>query len=163
MIHGTALTTYEAVLAWLGTGHITLAPLLSSCRTLVFGLDQDKTTRTARARMVNELRAKDPLLPPPASPKSVYRLAHLLSLTELSTLALANFIAQLTPDGVAWELFSDVAGVYPELRSAALKYAVQDWSVVKTSRGWTEAAEKAKAGTLEHPVGMLMELASLLK
>ncbi|GAA5856756.1 hypothetical protein JCM8547_008825 [Rhodosporidiobolus lusitaniae] len=54
------------------------------------------------------------------SPKSVYRLAHLLELPQLASLALADFQVQLTVHNAASELFSETSGCYDELRDIAL-------------------------------------------
>ncbi|KAI5477540.1 BTB/POZ-like domain containing protein [Pseudohyphozyma bogoriensis] len=80
--------------------------------------------------------------PPSASPKSVYRLAHFLGLTELQKLAIKSFERQLTVDNVAIELFSDVTRTFGELQDVALDYAVVNWEQVKETAAMKELQEK---------------------
>lgn len=162
-VSDTSRRTYACLLVWLGTGHISFAPLLSSFRDTYPSRKAAKPSRSLKIREMSAFDTPDSQLPAPASPKSIYRLAHLLSLAELSALALANFRSQLTPTNVAHELFSDVSGAYPDMQKAALDYAAGHWSEVKESEGWKEAEKKAEEGALEHPVGMLMALTRLLK
>lgn len=52
---------------------------------------------------------------------------------ELRTLALSHFRKSLSPANTAWELYSDVSAVYPEIREICLEYAVEHWSEVRDS------------------------------
>ncbi|GAA5879092.1 hypothetical protein JCM1840_004524 [Sporobolomyces johnsonii] len=139
----TAYTTYFAVLVWLATGYISFAPLRSK-----FG-SVDKGAKQARAaelvKMVSEI---DSQLPTPASPKSVYRLAHLLELPNLVYLALNNFESQLSPANVADELYSDVSCSYEAIRDVALEYVVDEWKEVRDAEGTREMERRASAGEL---------------
>lgn len=98
VVKKTAFTTYAAVLLWLATRNITFAQPRSA----------PGQTRIADLTAAN---AANPRLPLPASPKSIYRLAHLLELEDLRTIALNEFSSQLQVDNAAVELFSDTAGV----------------------------------------------------
>lgn len=155
----TSYTTFFAVLVWLQTRHVSFAPLVSSFRTA------DKTpgdARASRTAAVTSLAAsQDPHLPAPASPKSIYRLADLLSLPSLRSLALAHLVSQLTPSTAAHELFSDVATAYPDVRDAVLGYVVERWAEVKGSEAMRETEEKAEAGEL--PEGAVMTALLLAK
>ncbi|GAA5974121.1 hypothetical protein JCM11641_003448 [Rhodosporidiobolus odoratus] len=71
----SSYSTYLAVLVWLQSHHISFAPLRSSFRTS--GKSRLEATQ-ARTVAVAERGANYPLVPPPSSPKSIYRLAHLL-------------------------------------------------------------------------------------
>lgn len=69
--------------------------------------------------------------PPPVSPKSVFRLAHLLDLPALQALALAAFRARLTVGNVAAQLFSSTADLHDDVRAAAAEFAAAHWSRVQ--------------------------------
>ncbi|KAL7336952.1 Proteophosphoglycan ppg4, partial [Rhodotorula toruloides] len=89
-----------------------------------------------------------PNLPLPASPKSVYRLAHYLGLEQLAKVALNNLESQLTPKNAACELFSRLACCYPQLRDVVLSYVVENWEKVVESGAWKEMEKDADAGKL---------------
>ena len=103
-INESAYTTYLAVLCWIDSGHITFAPLRSSSRL------QSDPTSLRNAQLVES--SVHPAHPLPASPKSVYRLAHFLELDELVKLAFSNIQSQLTKEIIAYEVFGDVALAY---------------------------------------------------
>lgn len=102
VVKDTAYTTYASVLLCLATRSIRFAQLRSA----------PEQTRLADLTAANEA---NPGLPLPASPKSVYRLAHLLELGDLRAVALDEFFSRLQVENAAVELFSDTAGVYPLL------------------------------------------------
>lgn len=107
IIRETAYSTYAAVLIWL------------SCRYIGFASLRSKSGQ-AHIADLQHFRKDYPNLPAPVSPKSEFRLAHLLELTELQAEALRDVAGQLTSDNVAKELFSDVACSYkgaPECRT----------------------------------------------
>ncbi|GAA5936861.1 hypothetical protein JCM3775_002727 [Rhodotorula graminis] len=140
-------STYLAVIVWAQSRHITFAPLLSTFRRP--GLDEP-SVGAARQDAVRALAlTRSPLLPFPASPKSVYRLADYLSLDDLKQLALDNLVSQLTPTNAIYELYSDVACAYDEVRDAVLEYVVEDWSKVEQAPATSEMASVDK----ELPVG----------
>ncbi|GAA6022693.1 hypothetical protein JCM8202_002740 [Rhodotorula sphaerocarpa] len=82
VVKDTAYTTYASVLLWLATRSICFAQLRSAPEQI----------RLADLTAANEA---NPCLPLPASPKSVYRLAHLLELDDLRAIALAESSSQL--------------------------------------------------------------------
>lgn len=68
----TTFTTYFAVLLWLSTGHISFAPLLSTfSRDSAFS-NSVLSQQTLRRNAVQLEKTKNPGLPAPVSPKSVY-------------------------------------------------------------------------------------------
>ncbi|KAJ8296376.1 DNA replication licensing factor mcm6 [Rhodotorula toruloides] len=135
--------TYAAVLACLSSRHIAFAPLLSSF------IDETNRSRTAARRAhLERFVEQHPNLPLPASPKSVYRLAHYLGLEQLAKVALNNLESQLTPKNAACELFSRLACCYPQLRDVVLSYVVENWEKVVESGAWKEMEKDADEGKL---------------
>lgn len=104
--------TYHAVLFWIYTREITFAP---------------STTATADA------------FPLPASPKSVYRLAHLLELPELCKIALKAIHSQLTPSTIATELFNETSGTFDEVLDVLLEYAAAHRVEMRETKEWKDA------------------------
>ncbi|GAA5905973.1 hypothetical protein JCM5296_001305 [Sporobolomyces johnsonii] len=142
----TAYTTYSAVLVWIATGYIRFAPLRSKFKS---GDKGDKSDKQARAAEVNKIFSRrDSQLPPPVSPKSVYRLAHLLEIPDLLQLALDNFKSQLSPANVAYELYSDVSCSYEAIRDVALDFTVANWKEVSKAEGTREMEQRAYAEEL---------------
>ena len=137
-IDAAVYTTYHAVLCYLQTGHITFAPLHSS-----FRLQPDSTT--LRNAKIAELHS-NPSHPRPASPKSVYRLAHFLELPELADLALANINSQLTKENIAFEVFGDVASIYDEVGKLEMKFAIENEEFMNSSPAMEEVAKLIETG-----------------
>jgi len=148
----TAYSTYFAVLVWMQSRHIEFAPLASSFRSASSSCEEaaaEPAEVSSRKSEVKELVAsQNSALPPPVSPKSVYRLADYLSLDDLKSLALANLVSQLTPHNVAYELYSDMATYYLPVRDAVLAYAVDHWKEVKDAPATSEMEERGAAGEL---------------
>ncbi|GAA6040199.1 hypothetical protein JCM8097_004180 [Rhodosporidiobolus ruineniae] len=96
-----AYSTYAAVVFYLSTDSITFSRL--------------RSLRSAPSRA-------SPSFPAPVSPKSVYRLAHVLELDHLAALALANYAAQLSPAVATSELFSPLCRLYPAAGKVVLRY-----------------------------------------
>jgi hypothetical protein len=142
----TAYSTYLAVLVWLQSSHIAFSPLLSTF------LARGKTSENAKAchtaAVVQQIN-KDSTLPPPSSPKSVFRLAHLLELDTLPSVALSNFRSQLTLENAAYELYSDASTCYTELRDVALEFCVANWKSVREADGMKEMRRRGEAGELD--------------
>ncbi|GAA5873323.1 hypothetical protein JCM3774_005941 [Rhodotorula dairenensis] len=118
VVREAAYSTYAAVLVRLACRHIEFASLTSKLQR-------------PRKDEVEQFAKEHPHLPAPVSPKSVYRLAHLLELEELQEVAVRDFAAQLTSDNVVKELFSDVASSYKELRDTALDVTARDWPAAR--------------------------------
>lgn len=135
VVKDTAYTTYASVLLCLATRSIRFAQLRSA----------PEQTRLADLTAANEA---NPGLPLPASPKSVYRLAHLLELGDLRAVALDEFFSRLQVENAAVELFSDTAGVYPELRDRVLDFVVRKHAKVAATSAWTTMQARADRGEL---------------
>ncbi|GAA5899965.1 hypothetical protein JCM8208_005553 [Rhodotorula glutinis] len=118
VITATAFSTYEAVLRFLATGYIQFAPLRSSCLAASLPNSTSSTSRADRLRAVAE---KDPDDLFPVSPKSTYRLAHLLELERLQRMCLADLAQQLMPTSAAHELFDPASVLYDEWRKVVLE------------------------------------------
>ncbi|BGP13212.1 hypothetical protein JCM10213_005018 [Rhodosporidiobolus nylandii] len=126
----TTYSTYFSVLVWIATGSIVFAPLVSSpSEPSPEDLLASFPSRISRVR--SQMATQNPLLPPPVSPKSAYRLAHLLELPTLAALAPANLKSQLSPANAASELYGDVACAYDEVREIEMQYVVETWEEVK--------------------------------
>ncbi|GAA5894515.1 uncharacterized protein JCM6883_002125 [Sporobolomyces salmoneus] len=140
----TTYNTYLAVLVWISTQHIMFAPLKSRTHNLSsFG---DSPT-AQRQKAVSKLRQESkPGLPTPVSPKSVYRLAHLLELADLQALALTNFKSQLTNQGAFYELYGDVSCTYSAVQAVAMEYVVKNWNLVKESAAARKVKQKLDNG-----------------
>lgn len=187
VVTNAAYTTYRAVLLYLSTGHIAFAPLSSAPPVLVEapsdrGLSAEQEDPESVASVTNSSshrappRAYDsvvlrkrfrgvwaeeyPTLPRPASPKSVYRLAHLLQIAELQRLALASLLNFVTVENVAVEAFSPVSLAYDEVRSQLIDFIVRHWPQVKTSPSWIELSGKARRSEI---VGGSVILGELLE
>lgn len=132
----------NAVLLYLATGHIEFAPLTS----LLSMLEEDVSA--ARRAILDKHALEHPTLPPPVSPKSVYRLAHLLQLAELQQLALDTISSGLTIEGAARELFSPVSIAYAEVKKVILDHVVENWEEVQASESWAEMRGKTVTGEI---------------
>ena len=119
----TRYTTYLHVLRWIDCGEISFAALRSS--------------GVAPFHPVDDLRA--------ASPKSVYRLAHLLGLKDLQQEALTAIKRGLTADNCESELVSDVARSYAAVRELCLDYLHENYKAVKVVVAKRKASEMATA------------------
>ncbi|GAA5987735.1 hypothetical protein JCM10908_007190 [Rhodotorula pacifica] len=155
-IKSAAFSTYQATLLWLQTGHITFAPLQPATAATQDAVVADRQT------LYEESRRARPNLPLPISPKSVYRLAHLLQLPTLEALALAAFSSSLTNENVAAEYFGPVAAAYSELRSVTRAYIAEHWAEVKKTECWAEQKAKAMQGETQGGAQALGELFDVL-
>ncbi|GAA5849578.1 hypothetical protein JCM8547_000503 [Rhodosporidiobolus lusitaniae] len=146
----TAFSTYCAALLHLQTGYISFLPLSSSSSS------EERTERLDKAV------AENPSLPLPVSPKSVYRLAHLLSLDDLQYLALIAFEDSLSVENAAKELFSDISIAYDELRKVILRFIETNWNEVKKTATWTEQLAKIQAEEMPEAAPVLVEVLNLM-
>ncbi|GAA5898569.1 hypothetical protein JCM8208_004701 [Rhodotorula glutinis] len=168
VIKDSAYSTYRALLVWLQTGHIEFARLRSAATSASGGEVKSRGSSAGECpRRAPAPSSTRPLSPPrssstsssstaramplTASPKSVYRLADLLSLPQLKSLALASFTTQLSPSNAFPELYTDAAACYPALRDAALEFAVARWAEVEGASATREVEQRAERGEL--PVG----------
>lgn len=148
-ISDSASTTYHTVLCWIHTGQITFAPLRLSFR------HQPVVAAKSSSRLDNVLQLlASPFHPFPASPKSVYRLAHFLELDDLAKLALANIKSQLTTENIAYELFGDVAAAYEAVGEMELEMVVKQWAFVKDTQAMKEMGRIAEDGEVPSLGGM---------
>jgi hypothetical protein len=143
VITDTAFTTYEATLVWMSSRFIRFAPFRSR-KAENDGAAVSEPGSPATVKMVEA----DPETPLPASPKSVYRLAHVLELEDLQEIALKSIYTQLTIRNAATELFSDVAYVYPAVRDTILDFVVAHWTEIRYSNAYKKIKERADAGDL---------------
>lgn len=144
-------TTYHAFLCWLHTGHISFAPLSSSFRF-------EKDPVRSRSAAMDKTSARNPSLPRPASPKSIYRLAHLLELPALMELALESIESQLTVANAAFELFGDLAGTFHDVRDVEMDFVVRHWSSIKSGRAMREVTEAVAGGSMPWYAAVSVEL-----
>ncbi|GAA5924284.1 hypothetical protein JCM3775_005646 [Rhodotorula graminis] len=154
VVRQTAYSTYSAVLRYFQTGFLRFAPLASSCLPVL------ASAKKSRADLVKELRAAQPSLPIPVSPKSTYRLAHLLGCEPLQQACLAEFGRQLSVDNAALELFDNASQVYAEWRKVALAYVVREWGRVKASDSWRDLQARIARDEIPGAAPILMELLS---
>lgn len=159
VVTDTAYSTYYAVLIWLVTGKIIFAPSRAGRE------DADRETAAARRRftITTSFTWTDAPVPPPVSAKSCYRLAHLLDFTDLASLALAEIRSQFDVNTVAYTLYGDVAAAYPEVQSAALDFAVDNWDKVAFAPATAEMETLADRGEADSAVAATaMKLAKRL-
>ncbi|KAK4703088.1 hypothetical protein P7C70_g3135, partial [Phenoliferia sp. Uapishka_3] len=126
----TSFKVYHAVPSYIFTGHISFKSLPSS------------------ANLTNSPQG-DPTEPLPSSPKSVYRLAHLLEIPAVQTLALDALKTTLSPTNIAAELFSETSGTYDEVLEVLVDYAVLHRADARQTKEWKDVL----ATCLELPWG----------
>ncbi|KAK7683510.1 hypothetical protein QCA50_013344 [Cerrena zonata] len=114
IIRGFAYATWLSMIRYLGTKETSFAPLQSLNR---------RHTRSLFD----------------CSPKSMYRLAHLLELEDVKRLAVGNLRAQLHPTIIFPELFSLVGTTYPDVTQVLVDYFIsyrRDSQISKASPEW---------------------------
>lgn len=158
-ITGTAWRTYRAVLCWIYTSHIDFAPLASTYPPPISTSASEPVTRRD---FFTSFAESHPLLPLPASPKSVYRLAHFLEIPDLQELALASIKAQIRVSNVATELFGDLSMKYEKVQELELDFAVANWKAVRESDGLKEIQALIEAGELPSAAAISLNLARRL-
>ncbi|GAA6028409.1 hypothetical protein JCM8097_007017 [Rhodosporidiobolus ruineniae] len=152
----TAYSTYRALLVCLSTNHIAFTPLTSS-----FDDTSGLSSTKLRRRWLAEYHQSHPDLPLPVSPKSAYRLAHLLQLPDLQKRSLDAFRSFLTASNAAHELFSDTSVTYDELRGVVVGFVQEHWGEVKASEGWKAMRVHIQSG--EAPATFLPVLMEVLE
>lgn len=136
VIKEAAYTTYHAVLTWTHSGYIKFAKLTSGAIAIKPTSDQPKPKRP-RHNPAPASPSADPTLPLPASPKSVYQLAHFLELPDLMQIALRNFESQLNVENVLYQLTSEIV-LHDEVKAAVFAFAKANWAAVKKSKALVE-------------------------
>jgi hypothetical protein len=145
-VPSSAYTTYLSLLSWIHTQNTSFAPLHSTFRTSPSVSDAE--VRIAWMNAMTEMVSRDPQLPVPSSPKSLYRLAHFLDMPALSKQALANLQYQLTEVNIAYELFDDITGCYDEVREMKVLFAIEHWDKVSGDPSFDEIERKLESGEL---------------
>lgn len=151
-VRETAYSTMCAVLLYLQTGHVKFAPPRSS-----HALSPDELVTKRKASHARSLD-DSPTLPPPVSPKSVYRLAHLLERDELQKVALDSFASCLSISGAADELFSPVSLAYDQLRKVIVDFVVKSWKEVKATEAWQAARAKVTSAPSEGAAQVMFDV-----
>lgn len=146
--------SYRAILVWMASGHISFAPLTSSTIARGYTIPQIQAMRREQPT------SNKSSIPRPVSAKSVYRLAHFLSLPDLAEHALREYRAQLTSACVTYELCSDVVAAYDQLGDAVASFAASQWDAVKLTKGF-EVMMRADEGQMS--TDMSLKLMSKLK
>ncbi|GAA5970863.1 hypothetical protein JCM11641_004485 [Rhodosporidiobolus odoratus] len=169
-ITGTPYAVYRAMLYYLYTDHIAFAPLTSTFFVPSPGtnpvapaerLAKAKQTRAASIEAHKQLHPNTPL---PISPKSLFLLAHFLEIPFLISLSLAALHSALTPENIAYELFSisptqPLGALYDEIWEVEVAFARQHWADVKTSTGMKEEKQRIEGeGASEYEVRTLWAL-----
>lgn len=139
----SSFTSYRALLCWLQSGYINFAPLAS--------LRSEDDTMSAPFIL------GQPALPSLASPKSIYRLAHLLDIPALMRLALNSISSQLTPEIACGELFGDVSQAYRPIQEMELKYCVKHFDAIRET-GDLDDYEVPSGVDAVHVAKMTLEL-----
>ncbi|GAA5987971.1 hypothetical protein JCM10908_007294 [Rhodotorula pacifica] len=137
-IKSTRFATYRAVLLYLQTGYIDFAAIGS----------------TAKQRQ-EHVKAG---LPARVSPRSVYRLAHLLRLEELQSHALDALWWRLTPTNPGSILFSSTSIAYPDLYKVVLQYVLQSWEKVHRTAEWTAITEQVADDEIPGAAAILVQV-----
>lgn len=137
----TAYTTYTAVLIYLSSGVINFTKLHAAEKS------SEQLSTTERS----------------ASPKSVYRLAHLLSLPDLCALAFAAIEEQLSPDNAFAELLSPVSVAYDEVSNMISTYMIEHWDEIKQVLSVEGMLSKMQEEGVELPLEVMMKLLLKLK
>ncbi|BGP40887.1 hypothetical protein JCM10449v2_004852 [Rhodotorula kratochvilovae] len=135
----TAYSTSRAVLRYLATGNV------SAIRTRRGCIDHLSPTGINPSALL-------------VSPKSVYRLAHLLQLEDLHQAALAAFKGSLTPANAAAELFDNALVLYDEWRNVALAFVVHHFDEINEAPSWIEMMERIERDEVPGAAGILVKL-----
>ncbi|GAA6003717.1 hypothetical protein JCM10207_003561 [Rhodosporidiobolus poonsookiae] len=120
-IRGIAWSTYRAVLLYAATGDLVFGNIRSYTKGHPLKSGFVDLEKWSLDRLTSENH--NPL---PVSPRSVYKLAHLLQMDDLAVYALDHYRAQLTVDNAAKELFSTTSERYNELKAAAKQFCGGD-------------------------------------
>ncbi|BGP38670.1 hypothetical protein JCM10450v2_002620 [Rhodotorula kratochvilovae] len=146
----TAFSTYSAVLRFLETGFTCFAPLSSACTPV------GRSAPPSRADRIAEVVKDEPDLLFPVSPKSAFRLAHLLELDRLKRMCLAELRKQLSLSTAPRELFDDASVCYEDWRKVVLEYIVENWDAVSTTSSWEEMTGRVDRDEVPGAAGILL-------
>lgn len=143
-----AYTTYRAVLCFLATGYCPFSPLSSTFSPST--PSPAATAMSSKHAYLEKWAQEHPHLPLPASPKSVYRLADLLDLPSLASLALERFKQDISHSNVSAELFSTFGNTREEPRKAMVEVAVQHWEEVRESKQFKDMETDMKRNEVKY-------------
>ncbi|GAA5909483.1 hypothetical protein JCM6882_002655 [Rhodosporidiobolus microsporus] len=79
------------------------------------------------------------------SPHAMYRLADKLDVPELKEMARRAIIAGFFPANVLYELISTFSHLHEEIQEAALRYACENWTLVKATPAFPRVIKEAHA------------------
>lgn len=140
-VSDAAYTTFLSLLLYITSGYISFAPLRSASLPL-----NPKATSARHDALLAILdkrssssASSSSSLPFPASPKSIYRLAHLLEITELQSIAFEQFRSSLVVETAALELFSPTSLLREEVQKVVIDFVVTNlalrWRRQQRTRG----------------------------
>lgn len=176
VMRDTAYTTMRALLYYIYTSRLTFAVLSSHSPPFSLKVIPNSGSfgpiscpsfavlpHSARLQRIINFSQDHPDRALPVSPRSLYKLAHRLEIADLRLQALDNFRSQLKPESVAYELFGEMPGIYEEIRSTLLDYAVANWTAVNPSAAMTEVRRRVKDGQYHYAADISMDLLARLK
>ncbi|BGP35635.1 hypothetical protein JCM10296v2_007476 [Rhodotorula toruloides] len=146
----TAFTTYRAVLSYLRTGYIVFAPLSSACKPL------STTSKRTRKQQLLDIWYRQPSFP--VSPKSAFRLAHLIGFGNLQELCLVNLRKQLTVEIAPVELVDNASVCFDEWRKVIIDYIFENWDKVEESDGWKKIQGRIRRDEVPGAAPVMLEL-----
>jgi len=143
-IRGAEFKTYRAMLFYLETGCVAFAPLRS---TYPDDIDIESDGRDYTPETWNEYvvrkRTTMSVIPqhPPfeSSPKSLYRLTHMVELDGLQKLCQDQIKASLTPKNILKEASSKFTSLYDDVKLFEYAYLKENWPNVR--KGTTATKE----------------------
>ncbi|EPT03513.1 hypothetical protein FOMPIDRAFT_1115879 [Fomitopsis schrenkii] len=153
---GAAARTWDALLYYLYTGIIEFAPLTAQ-RPLPLPNPRQGAPASHSNALGNSV-AIEANRPKPASSRSIYRLAHKLSLDGLRKLALHHLESQLTPGTVLTEVFSPFTAQYPEIKQLTLRSVVRYWDTLATSAAFRSKMVEVTSGRVPHAADVISEI-----
>ena len=138
-----AFSTYRAVLLWLSTGYIGFAQPSSAYASK----SSTSPSRNDTLLLAHQSNPRHPFL---VSPKSVYRLAHVLELTDLESLAVRYFRDEaLTLKTAPVELFSELSSDHALWRDMVVEWVVERWYSVERSKAWQAMMDRFESEEIE--------------
>ncbi|EKM49898.1 uncharacterized protein PHACADRAFT_179263 [Phanerochaete carnosa HHB-10118-sp] len=140
-----AATTWRALIFFIYTGKVYFSPLRA------YGLENRRKALRCHA-------AQNPDLPALCSPKSLYRLADIISLPSLKSLAEADIKRQLSVTCIAEELFSCFSSTYPDILSAQLGFLYAEGRMPQVMQKINKNLAAVTAGQMPHAEAVLSAL-----
>ncbi|OSC96618.1 hypothetical protein PYCCODRAFT_1348507, partial [Trametes coccinea BRFM310] len=144
-LRSVAHRTLHACLFYLYTGKTNFLPLRSTSKS-----ERQQALLTAREDM-----------PPPCSPKSMYRLAEFYGITKLQELAYKAIVAQLTTGNMVHEGFSRFFARYDRLREHAASIILRNHSDSRMQATLHGALDEVLLGQTPHAGKLLQSLLGL--